>query len=116
MTGNNKTYYIHKMAKKNRGASSSSSVKGKNGPSNVQNNKTEVGGKASSKDVKKGAEKNKKEKEEKNDNSHVTLLAHPIVTLKVLAILFGRLCKASANFVLSHLPLIIGICSLIAAF
>jgi hypothetical protein len=45
------------MGKKNRGASSSSSVKGKNGPSNVQNNKTEVGGKASSKDVKKGAEK-----------------------------------------------------------
>ena len=102
------------MAKKNRGASSSSSVKGKNGPSNVQNNKTEVGGKASSKDIKKGAEK--KEKEDKNDHSHVTLLAHPIVTLKVLAILFGRLCKASANFVFSHLPLIIGISSLIAAF
>ena len=101
------------MAKKNSGASSSSQVKGKNGPSNVQNNKTEVGGKASSKDKKKGEEKNK---EVKNDNSHVTLLAHPIVTLKVLVILFGRLCKASANFVLSHLPLIIGISSLIAAF
>ena len=102
------------MAKKFSGASSSSQVKGKNGPSNVQNNKNEVGGKASSKDIQKEADKNKKE--EKNDHSHVTLLAHPIVTLKVLVILFGRLCKASANFVLSHLPLIIGISLSIAAF
>ena len=101
------------MAKKNSGKASSSQVKGKNGPSNVQNNKTEVGEKASSKDKKKGEEKMK---DDKNDHSHVTLLAHPIVTLKVLAILFGRLCKGSVNFVLSHLPLIIGISSLIAAF
>jgi hypothetical protein len=100
------------MAKKNSGASSSSQVKGKNGPPYVKNNKTEVGGKASSKDIKKV----EKKKEDKNDHSHVTLLAHPIVTLKVLAILLGRLCKASVSFVLSHLPLIIGICSLIAAF
>ena len=101
------------MAKKNSGASSSSQVKGKNGPSNANNNKTEVGGKASSKDVDK---KKEKEKENKNDHSHVTLLGHPIVTLKVLTILLGRLCKGSVNFVLSNLPLIIGICSLIAAF
>ena len=101
------------MGKKNSGVSSSSSnqVKGKNGPSSAQLNKHEVGGKASSKDHKKNDKK-----EDKNDNAHVTLLTSPILSVKVLVILLGRFVKASVNFVISHLALIIGLFSLIAAF
>ncbi len=101
------------MGKKNSGASSSSSnqVKGKNGPSSAQLNKHEVGGKESSKDQKKN-----EKKDDKNDHAHVTLLSSPILSVKVLIILLGRFIKASANFVISHLALIIGLFSLIAAF
>ena len=102
------------MGKKNSGGASSSlsnQVKGKNGPSSAQLNKHEVGGKASSKDQKKN-----EKKDNKNDHSDVTLISSPVLSVKVLVILLGRFVKASASFIISHLALIIGLLSLIAAF
>ena len=90
-------------------ATSTPSKKASNGPSN--NNKANL-----DKPVNKEGVKKNNKKQEKSDHSNVTLLANPILTIKVLIILLGRLIKASANFVLSHLASIIGILSLIAAF
>jgi len=67
------------MGKKNTsggGSSSKNIIKGKNGPSSTQNNKKQVG---ADKQISKGQKK--EVKEDKNDHSHVTLLAHPIQTI-----------------------------------
>ena len=95
-----------------KGGAQNSNVKGKNGPSSAQS-KNQVGERQSAKEQKK---KGNKKEAEKNDHSDVTLLRHPLVTLKVLVILIGRFLKATMNFVLSNLALIIGVLSLIAAF
>jgi len=89
------------MGKKNNGGAV------KNGPQTNQKNKDGAAKEVSKKD---------KKSEGKNDHSHVTLLAHPILTLKVLFILLGRFFTATFNFIVSNLLLIVGFVSLIGAF
>jgi len=52
----------------------------------------------------------------KIDPSKVTLLTHPLVTLKVTAILLGRLLKGTMSFIHKNLAMIISILGIVGAF
>jgi hypothetical protein len=54
--------------------------------------------------------------DDKIDPSKVTLLTHPMITLRVSAILFARLLKGTLNFISKHVALIISILGIIGAF
>eukprot|EP00347_Sterkiella_histriomuscorum_P000568 403375347 len=66
----------------------------------------------------KQADKKPSPKEEKSDNKHenVTLMRHPILTIKILIILIGQLIKATFNYVIHHIILILALVSAITAF
>ena len=51
-----------------------------------------------------------------NDFSGVSLITHPVLTVKVIAILIGRLVKSTLSFIITHYLLIFVLVSLIGAF
>lgn len=54
--------------------------------------------------------------EEEGKYANVSLITHPILTIKIIAILLGRLLKSTVNLITHHILLILAFSASVAAF